>query len=148
MTDQEIKKIVREFRRGILNGKSPAFKCYEVSFPLQTFLQACGIDTVLTHGIIELPGHGDLISYRGNHYWLRMKDGRIIDATGSQFNPYTEKLYRMKLPPVYLGKKPDWYNTRKRVIYAKVAGRKKKMKFIVANQSPIEVYRTPANAGE
>jgi hypothetical protein len=36
-----------------------------------------------------------------NHIWLRLPDGRALDATADQFNTLFPS---MDLPPVYLGK--------------------------------------------
>ena len=63
----------------------------------------CGIEATLSEGEIELGGHNKGITI--NHFWLTLKDGRIIDPTASQFNG----MGREDMPKVYLGEKPEWY---------------------------------------
>lgn len=79
---------------GILGTKTSLDMCFAVCSPLQSFLELAGYDTELIMGYVGI----------GNHYWLRQADGTIIDPTADQFN------YRLKdkMPPVYIGKKPDW----------------------------------------
>ena len=90
MTDAELKRIARQFRRGILGKRPSAQMCMAVSASLQGVLSALyGVDTVLEE--IQLR---DM-----NHVFLRLADGRILDATADQFG----------LDAVYLGDLPDAY---------------------------------------
>jgi hypothetical protein len=98
MTDKQLLKIVTSFRKGLLGKRGPDLMCLAVSAPLQGLLSGCGIETELICGSID----GILC----NHYWLELPNGRIIDATGSQFN-YSNPDRIM--PEVYIGEKPDWY---------------------------------------
>jgi hypothetical protein len=90
MTDEEIIRQATEFRAGLLDGRDSEFMCYMVSAPLAGYLGFCGVQTDLVSGDL---GHM-------NHFWLRLKDGRVLDATADQFN----KLFpNLNYPPVYLG---------------------------------------------
>ena len=91
----KLSKICAEFRDGILKGRSSLDMCFAVCSPLQSFLEGFGYETELVMGYVGI----------GNHYWLRLPDGTIIDPTADQFN-YRPKI---KMPPVYIGIKPDWY---------------------------------------
>lgn len=42
---------------------------------------------------------------RISHFWITLKDGRIVDPTASQFN----KMGNEDMPNVYIGDKPSWY---------------------------------------
>jgi hypothetical protein len=91
VTDEELLHIASEFRDGILDGDSSAWKCYMVSAPLQGYLAfAGGPETELVETDL---GHM-------NHIWLRLPDGRALDPTADQFNALFPD---MNLPPVYLG---------------------------------------------
>lgn len=64
-----------------------------VSAPLQSFLAGLyGLETTL-----EEVDFGSC-----NHVWLRLSDGRILDATADQFG----------LDKVYLGQVPEMYTQR------------------------------------
>lgn len=100
MTDKQLVRFARSFRDGIIKdnpwtalrpvGKPKSFgMCFQVSAPLQGLLSAHGFETSLeTVDFIEI-----------NHTFLRLPDGRILDATADQFG----------LEPVYLGPMPDEY---------------------------------------
>lgn len=90
-----LKSDVAAFRRGILDGRKSARMCCAVSMPLAGYLEFCGIPCVLVHGeVID-----------NNHTWIKLADGRIIDATADQFkNPDGTRM-----PQVYIGELPDWY---------------------------------------
>lgn len=92
-----LEEICTEFREGILNGGTSLDMCFAVCAPLQSYLEMCGYQTELVMGYVG----------SGNHYWLRLPDGTIIDPTADQFNYLLKK--RNKMPPVYIGDKPDWY---------------------------------------
>ena len=92
LTDAEIVLIATDFRTGILNGHSSQLMCAAVSWPLQGYLSAI-------HGLETEAVESDLGHM--NHTWLRLPDGRALDATADQFNTLFPD---MNLPPVYLGK--------------------------------------------
>ncbi len=94
MTDRKLKKVVTDFRAGILGGRSSFLMCAAVCLPLETYLSCCcGL-----HVTIETTNFAEV-----NHYWLRLPDGRILDPTADQFG----------LEPVYLGPLPEAYALRK-----------------------------------
>jgi hypothetical protein len=64
--------------------------CAAVCYPLVTLLNMAGVKCEIVESDL-----GDM-----NHVWLKLADGRALDPTADQFN----RLYRMGLPPVYLGK--------------------------------------------
>jgi hypothetical protein len=98
MNDEEIIKLVTSFRKGVLGKKSPYMNCHIVSLPLQGYLSIIGINTNIEVGTINIKG------FYGNHVWLKLEDGRIVDPTASQFNKFGQDM-----PDVYLGEKPEWY---------------------------------------
>lgn len=100
MTDKQLLRCATAFRNEMIKS-SPWAKerpkgkplswgmCFAVSAPLQGLLSAHGIETSLESvDFIEI-----------NHTFLRLPDGRILDATADQFG----------LEPVYLGPMPDEY---------------------------------------
>jgi hypothetical protein len=90
MRDKTLIRIARDFRAGILQGRPSTLMCAAVSFPLQGFLSALyGIETEVEK--IDLDD--------ANHVFLRLPDGRILDATADQFG----------LEAVYLGPMPERY---------------------------------------
>src|SRR5208337_1185750 len=84
------KKLVAEFRKGILGKRPSTNMCFVVSAPLQGYLHACcGVDCELESGMI-----GDY-----EHFWLRLQNGLILDPTADQFmTPEGDKM-----PEVYVG---------------------------------------------
>lgn len=91
MTDAELIQIASDFREGILDGRSSERMCAAVSWPIGAYLESiCGIETEAIEGDL---GHM-------NHVWLRLSDGRVLDATADQFNRLFPDL---NLPSVYLG---------------------------------------------
>jgi hypothetical protein len=92
-TDKQLLKAARDFRTGVLDGRPSAFMCYAVSMALQGYLSwSLGVETdIVSADFPEI-----------NHYWLKLPDGRILDATADQFG----------LDPVYLGPLPLKYETR------------------------------------
>lgn len=91
MTDTQLKRVAREFRKGVLGKRSARLMCMAVSAPLQGLLSALyGMDTELEE--VQFP--------EGNHVWLRLPDGRVLDATADQFGR----------EPIYLGEpyEPGW----------------------------------------
>lgn len=103
MTDKELLRIVTGFRKGILGRRKSLKMCYAICCPLQGYLSITGFETVLTEGKIKLASHNKGITI--NHFWLTLKDGRIIDPTADQFNGMGYDA----MPPVYLGEKPSYY---------------------------------------
>jgi hypothetical protein len=92
MLDTELIEIAGDFRDGILGGRPPAMMCAAVAWPLQGFLSAFyGIETEAVE---------TRFAEGGNHIWLRMPDGRVLDPTADQFNGVIPDA---ELPPVYLG---------------------------------------------
>ena len=98
MNESEIRRYAASFRRGLLGRSSGRKECYKVCAPLQSLLSIDGVETFLIEG--EVCYHRFWIG----HYWLRFKNGRILDPTAEQFRTK----YR-KMPQVYIGIKPIWY---------------------------------------
>ena len=94
LSDRQLLKITREFRRGILQGACADRMCFAVCAPLQGLLSACGLETELIEADFPFM----------DHVWLKLPDGRILDSTASQFS---DPLHR--LPAVYLGPLPAVY---------------------------------------
>jgi hypothetical protein len=91
MSDEELIEIATGMREGILGSGSSAMMCAAVSWPLQGYLR-------VFHGLETEAVESDLGEM--NHVWLRLPDGRALDATADQFNALFPA---MGLPPVYLG---------------------------------------------
>jgi len=87
-TDATLKRIARQFRKGLLGSRPSDLTCAMVCIPLQGYLSACGLNTELME---SYPLRGDI----ANHVWLRLPDGRVLDPTADQFGP--------QYPPVYIG---------------------------------------------
>ena len=81
MTDAELVDIAAEFRAGILDGRPSERMCAMVSWPLAGLLRLYGVECECIEGD---PGH----------VWIKLSDGRVLDATADQFSGF---------PPVYLG---------------------------------------------
>lgn len=88
MTDTDLVATVLAFRSGLLDGRSSQGMCGAVCFPLQGYLHAVGVPTVL---MASTPSIGE---WKG-HLWLALKDGRALDPTADQ--------YGAGRPAVYLG---------------------------------------------
>lgn len=94
MTDKQLIRVARDFRDGILGGRSSHLMCFAIAAPLQGFLSAVyGVESTL-----EEIDFGDM-----NHVWLRLSDNRILDPTADQFSG---------MPPVYLGDIPEPYRSK------------------------------------
>lgn len=92
MSERELRRVVTEFRDGILCGRPSEGMCFAVCAALQGYLDMFGLDTEMVEAnFAEI-----------NHVWLRLPDGRIIDPTADQFG----------LPPVYIGPLPLVYESR------------------------------------
>lgn len=91
MRSRDIIRIARGFRQGVLGTRPSAGMCLVVSAPLQGLLSAVyGVETEL----VEVDFHST------NHVYLRLPDGRILDATADQFPG---------MPDVYFGPWPEQY---------------------------------------
>lgn len=90
MTDKQLLRIARGVRKGILGKKPSADMCMAVSAPLQGILSAL-YDFQTTLENVDFP--------EIDHTFLRLSDGRILDATADQFG----------LEAVYLGPTPELY---------------------------------------
>jgi hypothetical protein len=93
---KELMKIVRGFRKGILNGETPHSWCYMVCAPLVPYLHLCGYPCELTEGRVKK---------KYLHYWITLPDGKIVDPTASQFTQPGGG----NMPVIYYGEKPYWY---------------------------------------
>jgi hypothetical protein len=96
MTDAKLLKFVTDFRRGIVGRKGSDCMCFAICAPLVTLLNMSGVESILRDGWIKYE------IGRGNHYWIELADGRVIDPTADQFNRRLGKA----MPKVYLGS-PD-----------------------------------------
>jgi hypothetical protein len=100
VTDRKIKRISLGFRYGLLDGGPSKSACAVVSFALQGFLSALGLKTDLFESDL---GHC-------NHIWLKLPDGRVLDATADQFN---ELFPNKRYPKVHLGEPLDIHENAK-----------------------------------
>lgn len=78
-----------EFREAILQGCSSERMCVAVSAPLHAALRVLDVHTQLVRADLE----------QGEHVFLQLPDGQVLDATADQFNAHSRK----PLPGVYLG---------------------------------------------
>jgi hypothetical protein len=98
VTDEDLIEIASSFRDGILGGAQSRMMCAAVSWPLASLLRA----------IYNVPCEcvesdlGDC-----NHIWIKLEDGRALDATADQFNYPAFKQY----PPVYLGPRTELHGS-------------------------------------
>lgn len=92
MTDQELIEFASEFRQGILGDRPSNFMCAAISWPLSTLLGMSGVQCECVE--VDL---GDC-----NHVWIKLADGRALDATADQFNWFSDKY-----PRVYLGERNE-----------------------------------------
>ncbi len=86
MSDKKLIGICKAFRKGLLAGDSSCLMCLAVSAPLQGFLSVIGVETDLE--FVEFDW--------GNHAFLKLPDGRVLDPTADQFGD-------LNLPPIYIG---------------------------------------------
>ena len=84
MTDKQLIRLVRSFRKGILGGRSSALMCAAVCWPLASLLELNGVRCEAVETELE----------HINHVWIKLADGRALDPTADQFGT---------LPDVYLG---------------------------------------------
>lgn len=92
MTDPELIAFAAEFREGILEGAPSHRCCAMVSWPLASLLRLHGIECRSQETWL------DDENFVGNHVWIELADGRVLDPTADQFST-TDR----SLPPVYLG---------------------------------------------
>lgn len=91
MTDKQLKRVASEMRAGIIGKGSSTDMCMVVSAPLQGMLSALyGLDTEIE----------EVDFLDTNHVFLRLPDGRILDATADQFG--LEPIYLGHMPPLYV----------------------------------------------
>ena len=86
MEDHILIESAEGFRDGILDGGCSINKCFMVSSPLQAWLLFMGVTCELV----------SIESETGNHFFIELPDGRVLDATADQFDA--------TLPAVYLGR--------------------------------------------
>jgi hypothetical protein len=96
MTDQELVSVVLKFRRGIIGRRRSTGMCWCVCAPLGTMLEIMGVDNDLIEGTV----HGE------HHFYLMLRDGRVLDPTGDQFKG-------LNLPKVFLGRPGRLYRRQK-----------------------------------
>jgi hypothetical protein len=85
LSDTELVAIGAEFRDDILGGATSAMRCAMVCYPLAGYLSFLGQSITVQETLVG----------NGNHVWLLLPDGRVLDPTADQFDA--------TLPPVYLG---------------------------------------------
>jgi len=89
LRDKELKSLCLDFRRGLIRKNAGDMMCGVVSFALQGYLSFLGVPAEIEE--VLLP--------QTNHVFLRLEDGRVLDATADQFGG----------PKVYLGE-PMWFH--------------------------------------
>jgi hypothetical protein len=102
--DKELIKTATQFTKGILGKRKSNSMCFVVSIALQGYLSILGIESTIVEG--EIKNENTL----HNHFWLKLSDGRILDATADQFLMPDGK----KMPRTFLDKKPKWYKIIKK----------------------------------
>lgn len=116
MTDQQLIKTAKGFRKGLLNKRSVKDMCMIVSNPLATLLRTCHVPCELLEvGIIQ---KGELHS----HYCIKLLDGRVLDPTASQFTDPDGN----RMPDIYLGQRPAWYQKIRNSRHSEVKKTKRK----------------------
>jgi hypothetical protein len=81
ISDADLIEFAREFRDGILEGRPSWGWCFAISAPLSGLLNFEGIPNELVES--DLTDHPDSDFYE--HSWIRLEDGRVLDATFDQF---------------------------------------------------------------
>jgi hypothetical protein len=89
MTDGQLKRLSLQFRNGLISKRESEMMCGIVSYALQGYLSFLGVDTKSEEVMLQF----------SNHVFLRLSDGRVLDATADQFGG----------PKVYLGG-GEWYH--------------------------------------
>ena len=91
MTTREIRSLASGFRKGLIGSREGDMMCAVVSYALQSYLSFLGQESNIEE-----------VSLRySNHVFLRLPDGRVLDATADQFGQY---------PKIYIGE-PLWFHT-------------------------------------
>ena len=90
MSDEELMRITKDFRDGILRGRPSVMMCAAVSWALEGFLNSI-------YDLNCKSVEGDL--GHCNHVWIELQDGRVLDPTADQFN----EMFRHDFAEVYLG---------------------------------------------
>jgi hypothetical protein len=99
VTDRELIKLAKEFRRGILGNRDNSKGwCAAISWPLESLLSLHGIEAALVETNLSSDSRS---SEALNHVWLMLPDGRALDPTADQFD--------RTLGEVYLGS-PLWFH--------------------------------------
>lgn len=96
MTKRQLISIARGFRNGLLAGSASDLMCAVVSHPLAGYLSAIGVDCSVKK--VDLKWEHEGRAFVGNHVFISLPDGRVLDPTASQFDGF---------PDVYVGK-PKW----------------------------------------
>ena len=99
MTQSEILKTATNFRKGMIGRQSSKSWWFMISAPLEGLLRVMGCDCQLVEGHVG----------RDCHFWLKLPDGNILDPSADQF----KKPDKTKMPPVYIGPRPEWYKIGK-----------------------------------
>ncbi len=99
MTDRQLVRHAREFRDGILDGDPSTSMCFAICAPLAGLLKFYGVEVELVEGMNDI----------GNHVWLRLPDGRVLDPTADQYNG----VHGATFPPVYLGEPTRFHRNEK-----------------------------------
>jgi hypothetical protein len=94
MSDTQLREFATSFRNDILDGDSSVSMCAAVSWPLAALLRCHGVSCET----VESDLSEELGLLYANHVWIRLADGRALDATADQFNRWG-----YEYPPVYLG---------------------------------------------
>ena len=89
MTDRDLKSLCAGFRKGLIKKREGDMMCGVVSYALHGYLSFLGIKAEIE----------DVVLKHSNHVFLRLPDGRVLDATADQFGG----------PKIYLGS-PLWYH--------------------------------------
>lgn len=96
MDDAKLVKTALDFRRGMLGRRGSEGMCWCICNPLGVFLQMLGVDNDLIEGTVG----------GQHHFYLQLRDGRILDPTGDQFEG-------LNLPKVFLGRPGRLYRRQK-----------------------------------
>jgi len=99
MTDQDLINIASEFRDGVIGADAAGDgQCAKVSWALAGYLRSlCGVDCEAVQS-----DHSEKNADYIEHVWIRLADGRALDATFDQF--CSEEPIK-----VYLGKPTEFH---------------------------------------
>jgi hypothetical protein len=103
VTDKQLLKFAASFRKGILGDEPSQSMCAAVSLPLAALLRCNGVECET----VESELSEELGLLYANHVWIRLADGRALDATADQFNRWG-----FNYPPVYLGAPTELHNAK------------------------------------